>query len=149
MAIGQVCLRRGEEADLKAGGLWIYDNEIDWADDTCENGGVVEVLDSRLHFLAKGFFNTNSKITVRILTRDRNEPIDGDFFARRILAAWENRKNLGFDNACRVVFGESDGLPGLTVDKFDNCLSYQIVSLGMEKHREAVSYTHLTLPTKA
>lgn len=140
MAIGQICLRRGEEADLKAGGLWIYDNEIDWADDICENGDVVEVLDSRLHFLAKGFFNRNSRITVRILTRDRAETIDADFFVRRIRAAWENRRSLGFRNACRVVFGESDGLPGLTVDKFDDCLSFQIVSLGMEKHKwEVVS----------
>lgn len=138
MAVGQVCLRRGEEADIKAGGLWIYDNEIDWADDICENGGVVEVLDSRLRFLAKGFFNSNSKIAVRILTRDRAEEIDAEFFSRRIRTAWENRQALGFDNACRVVFGESDGLPGLTVDKFADCLSFQIVSLGMEAHREDI-----------
>lgn len=140
MGIGQVCLRRGEDADIKAGGLWIYDNEIDWADDICENGGVVEVLDSRQRFLAKGFFNQNSKIVVRILTRDRAEEINADFFALRIQAAWENRQILGFSNACRVVFGESDGLPGLTVDKFDDCLSFQIVSLGMEKHKAEILF---------
>lgn len=138
MVTGQVCLRRGEEADLKAGSLWIFDNEIDWADDICEDGGVVEILDSRLHFLAKGFFNRNSKIVVRILTRERSEEIDADFFLRRIRSAWENRQTLGFSNACRVVFGESDGLPGLTVDKFDDCLSFQIVSLGMEKHKDEI-----------
>lgn len=138
MAIGQVCLRRGEEQDLLHGGLWVYDNEIDWADDTCADGETVEVLDSRLRFLAKGFFNRNSKIVVRVLTHDRAEQIDADFFRRRILAAWENRKNLGFSDSCRVVFGESDGLPGLTVDKFSDCLSFQIVSLGMDRHKQDV-----------
>lgn len=136
--LGQVCLRRGEEADIKAGGLWIYDNEIDWADDLCRDGEVVEVLDSRMRFLAKGFFNKSSVITVRILTRDRSEEINADFFARRLCAAWENRRLLGFSDSCRVVFGESDGLPGLTVDKFADCLSFQIVSLGMERHKDEI-----------
>ena len=69
METGQVCLRRGEERELRAGKLWIYDNEIDWADELCEDGGVVEVLDSRMKFLAWGFFNSRSRITVRILSR--------------------------------------------------------------------------------
>ena len=138
MAIGQVCLRRGEEKDLLSGGLWVFDNEIDWADDLCADGAVVEVLDSRLRFLAKGFFNRGSKIAVRVLTRDRLEPIDADFFRRRIIAAWENRQKLGFSDACRVVFGESDGLPGLTVDKFSDCLSFQIVSLGTEQFKQDI-----------
>lgn len=144
----QVCLRRGEEKDVLAGERLIYDNEIDWADETCENGGVVEVLDSRLRFLAKGFFNSRSKIVVRVLTYDRDEAIDRDFFRRRIEAAWQNRLTLGFSDACRVVFGESDGLPGLTVDKFHDCLSLQIVSLGMERHKaELVSVlTELSSP---
>ena len=138
MELGQVCLRRGEEGDLLGGGLWVFDNEIDWADDRCEDGAVVEVLDSRCRFLAKGFFNGKSKIVVRVLTRDRTETVDADFFRRRIRAAWENRRALGFDNACRVVFGESDGLPGLTVDKFADCLSVQIVCLGMEQRKAEI-----------
>ncbi len=138
MAMGQVCLRRGEEQDVLRGGLWVFDNEVDWADDLCADGAVVEVLDSKLRFLAKGFFNRGSKIVVRVLTRDRAEAIDADFFRRRILAAWENRKNLGFSDACRVVFGESDGLPGLTVDKFSDCLSFQIVSLGTERFKQDI-----------
>lgn len=138
MAIGQVCLRRGEEQDLLRGGLWVFDNEVDWADDLCADGAVVEVLDSKLRFLAKGFFNRGSKIVVRVLTRDREETVDADFFRRRILAAWENRQALGFSDACRVVFGESDGLPGLTVDKFSDCLSFQIVSLGTERFKQDI-----------
>ena len=79
-----------------------------------------------------GFLNSRSKILVRILTQDPNEVIDSDFFARRLARAWTYRKALGFSQTCRVVFGESDGLPGLTVDKFGDYLSLQIVSLGME-----------------
>ena len=133
MVSGQVCLRRGEEARVRGGAPWIFENELDWADDTCETGGIVDVLDSRLRFCARGFWNPGSKICVRVLTRDRNETIDRAFFRRRLLRAWEYRRSLGFENACRVVFGESDGLPGLTVDKFASCLSFQITSLGMER----------------
>ena len=141
MAYGQICLRRGEEQDVRAGSLWIYDNEIDWADDTCRDGDVVEVLDSRLKFLALGFFNAQSKITVRILTREKDEIIDEGFFRRRIRAAWEYRRSLGFENSCRVVFGESDGLPGLTVDKFGEYLSFQTLSLGMDRWKRVIVET--------
>ena len=136
MISGQVCLRRGET--LAAGCCWIYDNEIDWADDTCEDGGLVEVLDSRMRYQGTGFFNRRSKITVRLVSRERGETIDRAFWERRIRAAWENRQALGFSNACRVIFGEPDGLPGLTVDKFGDCLSFQIVSLGMERVRDDI-----------
>ena len=136
MISGQVCLRRGET--LAAGCCWIYDNEIDWADDTCEDGGLVEVLDSRMRYQGTGFFNRRSKITVRLVSRERGETIDRAFWERRIRAAWENRQALGFSNACRVIFGEPDGLPGLTVDKFGDCLSFQIVSLGMERMRDDI-----------
>ena len=118
MDIGQVCLRRGEELDLAAGCSWIYDNEIAWCDDRCRDGDVVAVLDSRHRFVGRGFFNAQSKIAVRMLTRSQDTPIDRAFFRARIAAAWAYRQQLGFSNACRVVFGESDGLPGLTVDKF-------------------------------
>ena len=136
MSRGQVCLRRGEEQEVRGGKLWIYDNEIDWADDACRDGDVVEVLDSRMKFLAWGFFNARSKIAVRVLSRDKNETVDAAFFRRRLQAAWDYRRSLGFSNACRVVFGESDGLPGLTVDKFGDYLSLQILSLGMDRIKD-------------
>ena len=138
MEYAAVCLRRGEEQDVKAGSLWIFDNEIDWVDENCENGAVVRVVDSRMRFLAWGFFNAGSKITVRILSRDPDETVDAAFFRRRLQAAWDYRRSLGFSDACRVVFGESDGLPGLTVDKFGDYLSFQIVSLGMEAFKPAL-----------
>ena len=135
---GQVCLNRGEEKDVENGSLWIYDNEIDWCTDTCRDGDVVTVLDSRRRFCAKGFFNSKSKIVVRVLTRDPEETIDHGFFHKRIRRAWEYRQSIGLTNACRVVFGDSDGLPGLTVDKFGDYLSIQIVSLGMEQWKQNI-----------
>lgn len=134
----QVCLKRGEEQDIFSGSLWIFDNEIQWCTDTCFDGCTVDVLDSRRRFVAKGFFNSRSKIVVRVLTRDGEEKIDRDFFLRRITRAWEYRKSIGLTNACRVVFGDSDGLPGLTVDKFGDYLSFQIVSLGLENWKDTI-----------
>ena len=135
---GQVCLRRGEEGRVRGGAAWIFENELDWADDTCQSGALVDVLDSHLRFAARGFWNAGSKICVRVLTRDADETIDREFFRRRLLCAWEYRKSLGFSDSCRVVFGESDGLPGLTVDKFADCLSFQITSLGMERWKDVL-----------
>ena len=138
MKYAKDCLGRGEEAGVLKGQKLIYDNELDWADDICIDGCVVDVLDSRQHFVARGFFNARSKLTVRVLTRRAEETIDRDFFARRIRAAWQTRQTLGFSDSCRVVFGESDGLPGLTVDKFADCLSFQIACLGLEQWKETL-----------
>lgn len=138
MDYAKVCLHRGEERDIRSGGWWVYDNEIDWIDDICTDGGIVDVLDSRMQFVARGYFNRRSKITVRVLTRDESEVIDRDFFRRRVETAWKFRQSLGFSNACRVVFGESDGLPGLTVDKFGDYLSFQTVSLGIEQWKQDI-----------
>ena len=138
MTYPNVCLRRGEAPDIRAGQTLIFENELDWADDTCTDGCIVDVLDEQLRFTARGFFNSRSKITVRVLTRDQQELITPDFFRARIEAAWQNREKLGFENSCRVVFGESDGLPGLTVDKFADCLSFQIVSRGMERWKDDI-----------
>ena len=120
----EVCLKRGEELDIAAGSLWIYDNEVNWYTEDCYDGCVADVLDSRRRFVARGFFNAKSKIVVRVL--------------RRIARAWEYRQSIGLTNACRVVFGDSDGLPGLTVDKFGAYLSFQIVSLGLEQFKQDI-----------
>lgn len=133
MAYPQLCLRRGEDAAVRAGAVWIFDNQVDWVDDICTDGCVADVLDAQMHFLARGFFNGRSKIVLRILTRDESEHIDRGFFRRRLERAWQFRQSLGFSDSCRVVFGESDGLPGLTVDKFADCLSVQTVCLGLEQ----------------
>lgn len=133
MELGKICLRRGREKAVRAGTDWCYDNEIAWADDVLTPGDIADVVDSRGRFAARGFFNPDSKIALRVLTRDEGENIDRAFFRRRLEAAWAFRQSLGFENACRVVFGESDGLPGLTVDKFGDYLSFQTVALGLER----------------
>ena len=138
MAYPQLCLRRGEDAQVRAGAAWIFDNQIDWADDVCTDGCVADVLDSRMRFVARGFFNSRSKIALRVLTREESETIDRDFFKRRLEAAWRFRQTLGFSDSCRVVFGESDGLPGLTVDKFGGYLSLQTVCLGLETWKQTI-----------
>ncbi len=138
MEYGQLCLRRGEEQDLLRGGYWVYDNEVAWIDEYCTDGGLVEILDHSGAFVARGYFNSKSRICARVLTRDPGEAVDEAFFRRRIARAWDYRRRLGFGNACRVVFGESDGLPGLTVDKFAGCLSLQITTAGMETWRETI-----------
>ena len=138
MTYPNVCLRRGEASDVRAGQTLIYENELDWADDTCTDGCVVDVLDEQLHFVARGFFNSRSKITVRVLTRDQQEPINREFFRSRIEKAWRARQSLGFLDSCRVVFGETDGLPGLTVDKFSDYLSLQITCLGLEARKQDI-----------
>ena len=137
MEIGEVRLRRGEEKELLAGNCWVYDNEVSWVDELCENGGIVDVTAHDGSFVGRGFFNGESKIIVRLITRQREE-IDAQFLALRIRDAWIRRRKLGFDNACRVVFGDADGLPGLTVDKFGEYLSFQIVSLGMERFKSDI-----------
>lgn len=127
-----IILKKGEELDVRAGAPWIYDNEIAEVREG-QTGAVAEVLDQRGRFVARGFYHGASKIALRVLTRSRDEAIDRAFFRRRLAQAWEYRRRLGFDNACRVVFGESDGLPGLTVDKFGGYLSFQITSYGLEQ----------------
>ena len=81
MTYPNVCLRRGEAPDVRAGQTLIFENELDWADDTCTDGCIVDVLDEQLRFTARGFFNSRSKITVRVLTRDQQELITPDFSA--------------------------------------------------------------------
>ncbi len=130
MAIGEVRLRRGEERGLAAGGRWVYDNQAAWVDEDCADGGVVDVTRSDGAFLGRGFFNSRSKILVRLLARERVE-VDSRLLRERIASAWRMRRELGFSNACRVVYGDADGLPGLTVDKFGDYLSFQITCLGM------------------
>ena len=144
MTIGEVRLRRGEERGLAAGGCWVYDNQVAWVDEDCVDGGIADVIRSDGVFLGRGFFNSQSKIVVRLLTREKIE-VNEELIRGRIFAAWQRRRELGFKSACRVVYGDADGLPGLTVDKFGDYLSYQIVSLGMENFQHVVVNTLVEL----
>ena len=101
-----VTLKKGEGRALKAGGLWIYDNEIAGVSGRFENGDLVNVHDFDGYGLGRGFINTNSRIRVRMMTRNQNQEIDEDFLYMRVQAAWDYRKETVDTESCRILFGE-------------------------------------------
>lgn len=120
---------------------WIYDNEITRTDKTPENGEIVDVMTEKEKYVGSGFFNINSKIRVRIISRNANDSFDDNFWKRRVKYAVDYRKTVLSDEefrACRLIFGEADEMPGLTVDRFENLLSVQILSLGIEKRKDII-----------
>ncbi|SCX15389.1 23S rRNA (cytosine1962-C5)-methyltransferase [Lachnospiraceae bacterium YSD2013] len=130
-----VTLKKGEGRTIKAGGAWIYDNEIASITGTFTNGDIVRVHDFDGYPMGAGFINQNSKIRVRMLTRKDAQPVDEAFLRGRVQAAWDYRKTVmpATDlNCCRVIFGEADWLPGLTIDKYDDVLVVECLALGME-----------------
>lgn len=133
MELPIVTLKKGEGRMLKAGGLWIYDNEIAQTDEGIVNGQLVSILDFDGYPLGTGFYNNHSKITIRMMTRDKNTVIDEDFLRRRVEAAWAYRKKTVDTSSCRLIFGEADFLPGLIVDKFSDVLVVQSLALGIDK----------------
>ena len=129
----EVTLKKGGGRALKSGGAFVYDNEIDTLKGDFENGDIVKVLDFDGYFLGYGFINTNSVIRIRMLSRYRKEPPDEKFFNERVKAAWELRKAVNDTGSCRIIFGEADFLPGLTVDKYEDILVFECLALGMKK----------------
>ena len=130
-----VTLRKTRETRVRGGHPWIYASEIEKVDGDFENGDIVDVADFRGKFIGRGFYNPQSQISLRILTRN-DEPCDRDFFARRIRDAWEYRKLLCDPMSCRLIYSESDFLPGLVVDKFAGVLVLQSLSLGIERIKD-------------
>ncbi len=133
-----VRLKKGEGRYLKSGGAWIFDNEIDAVSGSFENGDLVRVLDFDGWPLGTGCINMNSKIRVRMLTRNAEEAIDDTFFEKRLRRAWEYRKMVVPADACRLVFGEADFLPGITIDKYADVLVIESLSLGMDRYKEKI-----------
>ncbi len=128
-----VTLKKGEGRTLKAGGAWVYDNEIDSIMGSFENGDIVTVHDFDGYFLGYGFINTKSKITVRILSRKKDTVIDDVFLEERVQAAWDYRKQVIDTGSCRLIFGEADFLPGIVIDKFSDVLVVESLALGIDK----------------
>ena len=128
-----VTLKKGEGRAFKAGGLWIYDNEIESIHGTFKNGAVVTVQEQNGCPLGRGFINQNSKIRIRMLTRDASQEIDDAFLEMRVRNAWAYRKRTVDTSACRVIFGEADFLPGLVIDKFSDVLVVESLALGIDK----------------
>ncbi len=134
----EVILKKGEGRTLKAGGAWIYNNEIDKIEGKFINGDLVKVVDFDGYPMGTGFINTNSKITVRMLSRKKDTVMDEAFFKMRVQAAWDYRKKTVDTDSCRVIFGEADFLPGLVVDKFSNVLVVQSLALGIDRYKELI-----------
>lgn len=128
-----VILKKGEGRSLKAGGLWIYDNEIESIMGSCEDGEIVAVRDFDGYPMGKGFINRKSKITVRMLTRSKNQEIDTEFLKMRVQNAWDYRKKIVDTSSCRLIFGEADFLPGLVIDKFEDVLVVESLALGIDR----------------
>lgn len=135
MSLAVVTLKKGEGRLLKSGGMWVFDNEIASVMGSFLNGDVVLVRDFDGYPMGKGFINTNSKITVRLLTRDENQKIDEKFLEMRVRDAWEYRKKVTDTSSCRLIFGEADCLPGLVVDKFADVLVVQSLALGIDRFK--------------
>ncbi len=132
----KVTLKKGEGRLLKRGGAWIFDNEIAGVSGDFSNGDIVDVADYDGYPLGKGFINLNSKIRVRILTRDPAQKINDDFWKMRIGNAWEYRKKTVDISSCRVIFGEADFIPGFVMDKYENVLVFQALALGIDRYKE-------------
>lgn len=128
-----VTLKKGEGRTLKAGGMWVYDNEIASVSGNFENGDIVAVHDFDGYCMGCGFINTNSKITVRMLSRKMNTVIDDAFMEQRVRDAWNYRKETIDISSCRVIFGEADFLPGIVVDKFSDVLVVESLALGIDR----------------
>lgn len=135
MSCAVVTLKKGEGRYLKAGGPWIYDNEIDTIMGHFENGDIVIVKDYTGYPLGKGFINTNSKITIRMMSRNVETEIDDEFIYNRVKDAYEYRKSTVDTSSCRMIFGEADFLPGIVVDKFSDVLVVQSLALGIDKFK--------------
>lgn len=131
-------LHKGKNKKAENGRPWIYIDEINEYDGDYENGDIVEVYNHKNYFIGKGYINDRSKITIRIMTHDKNEEIDRDFFKKRFKMAWDYRKTVIDTSSCRFIFGEADLLPGLTIDKYEDYYVIQISTLGMDKYRDII-----------
>ena len=131
-------LKKGEGRALKAGGAWIYDNEIESVMGHFEDGDLVLVRDFDGYGLGKGFINRHSKIRIRMMTRNPEQEIDREFLHNRVKAAWEYRKKTVDTSSCRVIFGEADWIPGMVVDKFSDVLVVQALALGIDGMKETI-----------
>lgn len=138
MSFAIVTLKKGEGRTLKAGGAWIYDNEIGSVTGDFKDGDIVLVHDFDGYPMGRGFINRNSKIRIRMMTRNIHQEIDEEFLRMRVQNAWDYRKKTVDTGSCRVIFGEADFLPGLVVDKFSDVLVVQSLALGIDRMKETI-----------
>ncbi len=135
MSYAVITLKKGAGKQLKSGGMWVYDNEVATIMGSYINGDVVLLHDFDGYPLGKGVINTNSRILFRLLSRDEHADIGEAFFRRRLRDAWEYRKNTVDTSSCRLVFGEADFLPGIVIDKYEDILVIQSLSMGTDRFK--------------
>ena len=135
-----VTITKKAEYSIKNGHPWVYDAEITNSTETIKNGELVDVFSQKGSYLGTGFYSVHSKIRVRILSDNANEKFEKSFFERRIKYAIEYRKTvMQYDfSCCRLIFGEADGLPGLTVDKFSDIIVTQVLSFGIDNIKDMI-----------
>ncbi|UYQ93574.1 class I SAM-dependent rRNA methyltransferase [Chitinophaga horti] len=134
----KVFLKKKIQSRILTGHPWIFGNEVGETSGPVEPGDIVSVFTHNGVFVGKGYINPQSQILVRLLTRDKDEEINDDFFLHRLQKAWEYRKKLGYVENCRLVFGEADELPALIIDKFNDYLVIQTLALGMDRWKDAI-----------
>ena len=134
---GIVNLKKGEGRTLKAGGMWVYDNEIASTMGEIVDGGLVEVHDFDGYFMGIGYINRRSKITVRMMSR-RTREIDRAFIEQRVRACADYRKHTVDMSSCRLIFGEADFLPGIVIDKFSDVLVVESLALGIDRFKPLI-----------
>ena len=136
----KVKISEKSERTVRLGHPWVYAEEVTEKIGECKNGELVDVYTKKDRFLGTGYYNDNSKILVRIISRNANDKFDEDFYRRRVRYALEYRKTVMGDDfgCCRLIFGEADSFPGLTVDRFGDVLVTQVASLGTEKQKDII-----------
>ena len=133
MSMAVATLKKGEGRTLKAGGLWVFDNEIESVMGDFEDGDIVVVHDYDGYGMGRGYINRHSKIRIRMLTRNKDQEIDAAFLKMRVKEAWEYRKKTVDTSSCRIIFGEADFLPGIVIDKFADVCVVQSLALGIAR----------------
>ena len=133
--MARAILRKTRETRVRGGHPWVYASEIERVEGDFENGDVVDVISSKGTLMGRAYYNPRSQISLRMLTR-QDEPVDRAFYERRVRDAWEYRQRLCDPNSCRLIYSESDFLPGLVVDKFGDILVMQSLSLGIERIKD-------------
>lgn len=134
----KVYLKRKIAPRIANGHPWIFNNEVEKIDGDVQAGDIVDVYFHDQKFVGKGYINPQSQIIVRLLTRNKADEINEDYFLRVITECWEYRKQLGYIENCRLVFGEADSLPQLIIDKFNDYFVIQTLALGMDKWKPAI-----------
>ena len=129
------------EASILKGHPWVYEAEVTAINGTVQDGDLVDVRSRKGSYLGTGFYNSHSLIRVRLVSRNANDKFDEAFWGRRVQYAWDYRKTVMGDKdsrCCRIIFGEADQFPGLTVDRYENVLVAQVLSLGIEQRKDVI-----------